>query len=149
MKLVLSASALLLLAGPNVFTECGKSHPTNPPPPPPSIITPDPDALPTCPQDPPRDCWAICLDVDLPGFSDPCHEPPVGMLTAEFEAVVKQKWADAMAAGFEVCAQGTLFTSNVTPCNVGIVPVVDMSEPCKPAPPGCAMHFVPPQGAPK
>jgi hypothetical protein len=141
--------ALALLAaisvGADGFWSCGKPVPTGPAnPPPPSMITPDPDALPPCPQDPPRDCWLICMSADTPGFSDQCIEGATpGALTAQFEQIVNDKIDQAIAAGVELCAPGALF-ENVKPCDVGIVPLVDDSEACKPAPPGCAL-WAPPQ----
>lgn len=136
-RLVLAMLAAASM-GADGFWSCGQPRPP-PSPAPSAMITPDPDALPECPQDPPRDCWALCLDVHLPGFSDQCFVPPVGMLTAAFEAVVNDQLAKAEAQGVEVCPEGQLFAGNVTPCAVGITPQVDQSTPCKPVPPGCGL----------
>jgi hypothetical protein len=134
MKLVLSV--LLLAVAPNVFTECGK--PTTPPPPPPPVITPDPVMLPICEQDPPYACWAICLAESMPGFTDQCLTGN-GALEVEFEALVEEKLAEAAAQSVDVCPPGQLFM-NITPCDVGITPVVDTtSEACRPAPPACGL----------
>lgn len=82
---------------------------------------------------------ATCLALDEPGFTGQCSLPTAGSLTAQFEQIVNAQIDQAIAAGVQLCPEGQLFTSNITPCDVGITPDL-LEEPgatCKLAPAGC------------
>jgi hypothetical protein len=89
--------------------------------------------------DPPVNCVAFCIDVDLIAFSPQCNGPAAGELELLFrETVIGQ--AEALEAqGTQVCPKANP-NSWLTPCQAGITPVEHPNqdhEVCQPVPAGC------------
>jgi hypothetical protein len=100
-----------------------------------------PPSEPYCYTDPPLGCAAVCMDVDVVGWTAPCSNVEAGPQTDAFEAKVQSLLDSANAQSVAVCTADNL-GATLTPCMVGINPAEWPNQDhatCTTPPAGCPL----------